>query len=165
MAGHLPSSRARSQRPQPSPLPRPLPSALLERRSLSHSPQQHPPLVDAVGARRELARDEAVQLAAGLLGRVAHDEVGRRHLAQVAGRDAAAHDAADEPAVADAVVPAVERTSVGSLESAARNTLASGDAGFGISTGTGASAACMMPQIWASVYASGARKGPLIRAY
>ena len=61
----------------PSPLPRPLPSALLERRSLAHSPQQHPPLVDAVGARRELARDEAVQLAAGLLGRVAHDEVTR----------------------------------------------------------------------------------------
>ena len=99
----LPSSPLRSV----SPLSHPCLPARLSALSL----EQHPPLADAVGARRELARDEAVQLAAGLLGGVAHDEVGRRHLAQVARRDAAAHDAADEPAVAHAVVPAMEEAS------------------------------------------------------
>ena len=44
----------------------PYPPLLL---SSPRSLEQHPPLVDAVGARRELARDEAVQLATGLLGR------------------------------------------------------------------------------------------------
>jgi hypothetical protein len=62
-----------------------------------------------VGARRELARDEAVQLAASLLGSVAHDEVGRGHLAQVAWGDAAAHDAPHKPALAHAVVPAMQK--------------------------------------------------------